>query len=155
MADAFRNDRIANWVAEYVHSDCLLRFAAPTRERAERILSAFLTTACRHGDCGPEDVDEADVKAGLLEGTTAEAVSEAVSRQVPELCADFLRWLRDGGRHGKGRTLAAFVVALSPAHRERVSPSPAPYRRPGSKIRPNDPCFCGSGKKYKRCCGNR
>ena len=21
------------------------------------------------------------------------------------------------------------------------------------KIRPNDPCSCGSGKKYKKCCG--
>ncbi|MDR2190782.1 MAG: SEC-C domain-containing protein [Candidatus Peribacteria bacterium] len=21
------------------------------------------------------------------------------------------------------------------------------------KIRPNDPCPCGSGKKYKKCCG--
>ena len=91
MADAFRNDRIANWVAEYVQSDRPLRFAAPTRERADRILSAFLATACRRGDCGPEDVDEAEVKAGLLEGTTAEAVPEGVSRQTPELCADFLR----------------------------------------------------------------
>jgi hypothetical protein len=24
-----------------------------------------------------------------------------------------------------------------------------------SKIQPNDPCPCGSGKKYKKCCGNR
>lgn len=23
----------------------------------------------------------------------------------------------------------------------------------GQKTRPNDPCPCGSGKKYKRCCG--
>ena len=25
--------------------------------------------------------------------------------------------------------------------------------RKGPKIRPNDPCHCGSGKKYKRCHG--
>ena len=24
----------------------------------------------------------------------------------------------------------------------------------GKKIRRNEPCFCGSGKKYKHCCGN-
>ena len=24
---------------------------------------------------------------------------------------------------------------------------------PGKKARPNDPCLCGSGKKYKKCCG--
>ncbi|HHD80001.1 MAG TPA: hypothetical protein ENK99_00080, partial [Campylobacterales bacterium] len=22
-----------------------------------------------------------------------------------------------------------------------------------TRIEPNDPCFCGSGKKYKKCCG--
>ena len=25
--------------------------------------------------------------------------------------------------------------------------------RKGKKIFPNDPCPCGSGKKYKKCCG--
>lgn len=26
-------------------------------------------------------------------------------------------------------------------------------RREGDKVYPNDPCPCGSGKKYKKCCG--
>ncbi len=29
----------------------------------------------------------------------------------------------------------------------------APKQRTGKKIYPNDPCPCGSGKKYKNCCG--
>jgi hypothetical protein len=29
---------------------------------------------------------------------------------------------------------------------------PQPYRRPEPKIGRNEPCPCGSGKKYKRCC---
>jgi preprotein translocase subunit SecA len=28
-----------------------------------------------------------------------------------------------------------------------------PVKRDQSKIGRNDPCFCGSGKKYKNCCG--
>ncbi len=28
-----------------------------------------------------------------------------------------------------------------------------PYRREAPKIGRNDPCPCGSGKKYKKCCG--
>ena len=24
----------------------------------------------------------------------------------------------------------------------------------GKKMRRNEPCFCGSGKKYKNCCGS-
>lgn len=30
-----------------------------------------------------------------------------------------------------------------------------PYRRGKTKIGRNDPCSCGSGKKYKYCCGRR
>ena len=31
----------------------------------------------------------------------------------------------------------------------------APKRRAAGKVYPNDPCPCGSGKKYKQCCGRR
>ena len=31
----------------------------------------------------------------------------------------------------------------------------APKRRESEKIYPNDPCPCGSGKKYKQCCGRK
>ncbi len=36
---------------------------------------------------------------------------------------------------------------------EEASASRTPYRRKGKKIGRNDPCPCGSGKKYKKCCG--
>ncbi len=31
----------------------------------------------------------------------------------------------------------------------------APVKRAATKIYPNDPCPCGSGKKYKQCCGKK
>ena len=31
----------------------------------------------------------------------------------------------------------------------------APVKRAEAKVYPNDPCPCGSGKKYKQCCGRR
>ena len=30
-----------------------------------------------------------------------------------------------------------------------------PKKRMEEKVYPNDPCPCGSGKKYKQCCGRR
>ncbi len=30
-----------------------------------------------------------------------------------------------------------------------------PKKRKGKKVQPNDPCPCGSGKKYKMCCGRK
>jgi len=29
----------------------------------------------------------------------------------------------------------------------------APVKKTDKKVGPNDPCPCGSGKKYKKCCG--
>ena len=35
-------------------------------------------------------------------------------------------------------------------HNNKISGT---VKREGKKIYPNDPCPCGSGKKYKKCCG--
>jgi hypothetical protein len=34
-------------------------------------------------------------------------------------------------------------------------PEPAPTASPSGKVGRNDPCPCGSGKKYKKCCGRQ
>jgi uncharacterized protein len=42
---------------------------------------------------------------------------------------------------------------FEPHRRSRASASrPAPLRREACKIGRNEPCPCGSGRKYKRCC---
>lgn len=33
------------------------------------------------------------------------------------------------------------------------NPVPQTYKRSAAKVGRNDPCICGSGKKFKRCCG--
>lgn len=39
-------------------------------------------------------------------------------------------------------------------HRHQVTPAfPNPSDLPSAKVGRNDPCPCGSGKKYKKCCG--
>ncbi|MBX3744073.1 MAG: preprotein translocase subunit SecA [Verrucomicrobiae bacterium] len=56
------------------------------------------------------------------------------------------------------------AAQISPEERERgaavvdevadeVSRSTKPQQRPGPKVGRNDPCPCGSGKKFKQCCG--
>jgi preprotein translocase subunit SecA len=37
--------------------------------------------------------------------------------------------------------------------RDAPKPKARPIKRVGPKIKPNDPCHCGSGKKYKKCHG--
>jgi hypothetical protein len=42
-----------------------------------------------------------------------------------------------------------------PAPSASYAPEAGPemFMKPSGKIYPNDPCPCGSGKKYKKCCG--
>ncbi len=49
---------------------------------------------------------------------------------------------------------AAVVPQASPSPAEPAA-KPVPYRREGRKIGRNEPCPCGSGKKYKHCCGRK
>ena len=37
--------------------------------------------------------------------------------------------------------------------KDAVAPTAEPVRRTAPKVGRNDPCSCGSGKKYKKCCG--
>lgn len=48
------------------------------------------------------------------------------------------------------RKAVAKVTATSSGGDDTVKASPV---RKGHKVGPNDPCPCGSGKKYKKCCG--
>jgi len=43
----------------------------------------------------------------------------------------------------------------SEGHAERFFRTVRTFRRGFNKIGRNDPCWCGSGKKHKRCCGRR
>ena len=56
-------------------------------------------------------------------------------------------WL-DEQRAALEATLAAVHRMLAP---QRL-PAPQPRAMPGAKLGRNDPCPCGSGRKYKKCC---
>jgi hypothetical protein len=103
-------------------------------------------------DVDPGDIEERDLKPALLEGVGALALPASARAEAPALCAAFLGALEAQGRLSGGRTMGLYVRALKGAFDEMLSPKP--IRNPGARIGRNDPCPCGSGKKYKKCCGN-
>ena len=46
------------------------------------------------------------------------------------------------------------VAEVTSTNRDEATPK-GPKRRTEKKVYPNDPCPCGSGKKYKQCCGRK
>lgn len=68
-------------------------------------------------------------------------------------------WLADQElRENLGCSLAVMAVRLWEVYREQpfkeVELNHAPELRQAPKVSRNEPCPCGSGKKYKRCCGS-
>lgn len=139
------------WVSDFADRPAWREAAAPLGDQAPGVLHAFLEAAC-HGGVRPEDVGEHELAHALLDHVAALELPPAAKGAVPGLVAAFLGDLEDVGRLAGGRSLAARARALVPAFRDRASGRGPDLRRPGPKIGRNDPCPCGSGKKYKACC---
>ena len=46
------------------------------------------------------------------------------------------------------------VAKVTGTNKDESGPK-KPTQRTSKKVYPNDPCPCGSGKKYKQCCGRK
>ncbi len=151
MVDAYTKERIENWVGDFVHGDRAREFNSGTLESAPEILVRFLAGACDARGSSLENLEEADLRASLVGEVARMELSPTARRETPGLCAALLSELEREGRLGGGRALASFVRAMQGAFEAANGPA-KPFVRPGSELSRNDPCPCGSGKKYKKCC---
>ena len=162
MSDPFREQKIQNWAAEFSDLDELAAYPAGVRDCVREIAGAFLSAACRRRDVEPAELTENDLKAGLRNGPAKLALPAQAQGSVVELCALFVENLQKQGRMAAGSTLAPFVRASRSSYAAQAEQSAAattseapkakPFVKPGSKLGLNDPCPCGSGLKYKKCC---
>jgi hypothetical protein len=152
MTGPYTQDKIENWVSDFCVADAMRPFSPATRDVAGAVLLAFLKGACETRGLEPEDLEESDVRAALLGPVARLAIPDAARSEVPAVCGALLAYLEAEGRLGGGRVLGAFVKALSDAFLQEASGKVKPVVRAGSKLGRNDPCPCGSGKKYKKCC---
>ncbi len=66
---------------------------------------------------------------------------------------DFSAYYEEEGQTGVLEEKAEFQrIAGSWIYTRALRQGPAPVRSAGPKVGRNDPCPCGSGKKYKHCC---
>lgn len=150
--ELFEREQIENWISDFTASDALRAYPrlAPY---ADQILREFTFGAVEVGQCGVDEMEESHVRSALIERVGRMSLVAPLAQQVPGLCGDFLAWLQQEGRLSRGRLLGAYVRALGESFGQRVSGKQAPFVSPGAKIGRNEPCPCGSGKKYKKCCG--
>ena len=137
-----------DWAAEFAGSFAFSLLPDDVKERAPEACAQFLR---RVG----EPSEKAASRVMLEEMPTLD-LPAPLRRAMPDVLRSFLEWLQDAGRLGEGYSLGRFVAALAPAYRERCAPKGGlrtpPYVKKTPRIGRNDPCPCGSGKKYKKCC---
>ncbi len=152
--DPYARQKIEGWVGDFSDSTRHARLPYPAKEYASQVLVTLMVEACERGGVSPEDVAEAELRAGLMEGVARLQLPESVKPAVPELCRAFLEELEDQGRLSGGAELGRYVGALHVVYGDAASDRTRPIENVTTKLGRNDPCPCGSGKKYKKCCMN-
>lgn len=152
------DNRWDNWAGDFAESFAAGQFDPSVRN--------FIPDILAHFGAGVRKIDR-DFPDSISSGTFATVLTEVMPRlalpddarpHVPEVVAGFLDYLRESGRVGEGADWAAQVRVIARSFRERLKPGGAvkgvTIRNPAdaSPVGRNDPCPCGSGKKYKKCC---
>ncbi len=93
----------------------------------------------------------------------AETIFRVQGTKKPEMMKGVFSSLPQQLVHNEFTSLPAGGAPVAPASvGEMIRPRPQepaetpaakPYQKEGPKVGRNDPCPCGSGKKYKKCCG--
>lgn len=110
----------------------------------------------------------------LVHATRRLQIAQEKAGEIPNIMNDFLRFLDATGYIKNGELLRssvkenerAFLKLMPPPKKSQKSRKTAPLKEPaGTKATPapkedvrvgrNDPCPCGSGKKFKKCCGQQ
>ena len=86
---------------------------------------------------------------GALESFLRALPRQAVHNDVSALGAAAASQPRTAGAPGAGTASGGADEAMQQA----LAQAATPMRRDQPKVGRNDPCPCGSGKKYKKCCG--
>jgi len=135
----------------------------PRTEEVRKIVGAFLT--CCYDELGkaPRLLDDHDahrVLGHLLPGHFKR--KDPLAAHVPDVLRAYLDFLEETAvvtnafelRRGFEGTIAEFEETVRTgqnAHHHHAKQAPVVHQ--ASKTGRNDPCVCGSGKKFKKCCG--
>jgi hypothetical protein len=157
MFGPYEREQVETWAADFADSTAYRELGGLEKQYAVQIVAEFLRRACAHENAGPADITEAGASEALLNHLPSLALPDRVRPFVPEIVRDALTHLEDTGRLGDGAHLGRVVMAAAQTYREKLAPGGGgklkPIVRPAEKIGRNDPCPCGSGAKFKKCCG--
>jgi hypothetical protein len=149
-------------VAAFLDSPQARALDAP-REDARALLERFLTSAYDELGQAPHLLEGDDLAQILAERLPRHfGARDPLARHVPEVLGAWLDYLVEHTvvphafeqRRALDEHMSAFLRAVEQGELAGTAPArrPAPFVHRAEKTGRNDPCPCGSGKKFKQCC---
>lgn len=151
--DPLSLDPLHSWIADFLESPAFAEHAGLGPETAERLLRQFFAGALPDGT-PLEALDAEALHRGYDAAIEGPAPREPEIRAAYADCIGaFLSHATAQGRVADGDRLAEEVRSLVRSHRPHGAHASRPFVRPAAPPGRNDPCPCGSGRKFKKCCG--
>ncbi len=149
-------DQVEAFVSEYSASEHFMFLSPEGKEEAEPMLLAFFRQAKDRGISTLQNLMAKDVEELFLAAMPRLNVSSAQKRAVPELLEGFFAFLKDTGRFPPAGGWLMCVESARQRYlasiREDGTVKGATFKKKYTDVGRNDPCPCGSGKKFKKCC---
>jgi hypothetical protein len=153
--------------AAFLDSGQARRIEVASTADIRTIAQRFLQVCYQELGKAPRLLDGEELRTALCERLPRHfGTKDPLAAAVPEVLEAFLRWLDDTAvvtNHFELRLALdahgdAFLAAVQSgaAHRDGVAITETgkTFVHRADKTGRNDPCPCGSGKKWKKCCGH-
>jgi hypothetical protein len=140
---------LTDTVSDFCQSQHFLLLDSQLKQNAEALLSHWAQAA-------GEDPSALTVKEAMASMAHLDLPLDQ-RRHFPELLMSFLEFLPSTGRFAMASSWAVVVEGTSEAYqasfRDDGTVRGTTVRKPVAPVGRNDPCPCGSGRKFKKCCG--
>jgi hypothetical protein len=156
---SFQSDEVVKEVAAYLKKDNSIIYAASI---VENIKSEFAVKVLIEAYRSAKELDDQDI---LIEALCHQLSEEALPEINEHMELDYTSGLVDieqtvysyfsilGLKHQELAIWRQVALERELEFRQKGSDFPLASVRNEIKVGRNDPCPCGSGKKYKKCCG--
>jgi len=155
-------ERVKLDTAAFLDSPQSRALSGVEREQQRRLVEAFLACAYEEVGKAPHLIDGEDLHAIVGQGMPARLRRrEAAVEHAGDVLAAYLAHLAERAvvahtfelHNALDASVAELRVAVESGETVRRAPPSRPFEHRAERTGRNDPCPCGSGRKFKKCCG--
>jgi len=143
-------------IDEFASSQQFLFLPGELKENATALLASFTHACAKRNAPTPDDLTPTIFDDVLLNHIAQLDVPLDVRRKVPELLSAFFGYLAESGHYPPAGAWVDWVKELDGKYQAKFrndgSVKGETFKKKYTDVNRNDPCPCGSGKKFKKCC---